>query len=204
LELRGAEGDPNFTGMSLRFVKAFLKSPGSVGALWPSSPFLARAMVAASGISRAESVLELGPGTGAFTGAILASLREGAVFAAVERDPSLARTMVGKFPRAKVIEGCATRLDEHLKAENLPRPDVILSGLPWAAFDEDLQKTILDQIRANLRHDGIFTTFAYYGPHRLRAGRRFRKNLESAFGKIHRSPVVLRNLPPAFVYSCRV
>jgi phosphatidylethanolamine/phosphatidyl-N-methylethanolamine N-methyltransferase len=204
LVLRGAGRDPNFAAMSLRFVKAFLKSPGSVGALWPSSPFLARAMVAESGISHAEAVLELGPGTGAFTGAILSSLREGAVFAAVERDSSLARTMAGKFPRAKVIEGCATRLGEHLEAESLPRPDVILSGLPWAAFDEDLQKTILGQIRANLRDDGIFTTFAYYGPHRLRAGRRFRKNLESAFRHIHRSPVVLRNLPPAFVYACRV
>lgn len=202
--LRGAGRNPNFDAMSLSFVKAFLKSPGSVGALWPSSPFLARAIVAASEIPRAEAVLELGPGTGAFTGEILANLRKGAVFAAVERDPSLAKTMAGKFPRARVIEGCATRLGEHLQAGGFPRPDVILSGLPWAAFDEKLQKSILGQIRANLREGGIFSTFAYYGPHRLRAGQRFRKNLESAFGNIHRSPVVLRNLPPAFVYTCRL
>jgi phospholipid N-methyltransferase len=204
LELRGTERDPTFAAMSLQFVKAFIKSPGSVGALWPSSPSLARAMVAASEIPRADCVLELGPGTGAFTGEILSNLREGAEFAAVERDPSLARMMAKKFPRAKVIEGCATMLGEHLRAESLSRPDAILSGLPWAVFSEDLQKNILGQIRSNLRQNGVFTTFGYYGPHRLKAGRTFRKNLESVFGTINRSPVVLGNFPPAFIYTCRV
>jgi phospholipid N-methyltransferase len=189
--------------MSLRFLKAFLASPGSVGALWPSSPRLARAMVAASGIRQAQCVVELGPGTGAFTGEILANLRAGASFAAVERDVEMARAVSRKFPAAAVIEGCATKLGEHLVAVNMEQPDVILSGLPWAAFSEELQNRLLGEIRSVLRDGGVFTTFAYYGPHRLEAGRRFRKNLESTFALIERSPVVLANFPPAFVYSCR-
>jgi phospholipid N-methyltransferase len=189
--------------VSLRFFKAFLTSPGSVGALWPSSPFLARAMVAASEVQKADCVVELGPGTGAFTGEILSNLRAGASFAAVEKDAELARAMAGKFPAAKVIEGCATNLGEHLEAAKMQSPDVILSGLPWAAFGGDLQGRLLGEIRSVLRSGGVFTTFAYYGPHRLQAGRRFRKNLESVFGTIERSPVVIANFPPAFVYTCR-
>lgn len=201
--LRPGRRATNFSRVSLRFLKAFLRSPGSVGALWPSSPFLAKAMVRASGIHQAENVLELGPGTGAFTGEILSSLPHGAIFSAVEIDPELARALAEKFARARVIAGCATRLGEHLATEKLAAPDAILSGLPWAAFDERLQTDILKQIRAVLRENGVFSTFAYYGPHRLKAGKAFRRNLEKNFSKIQRSPVVLRNFPPAFIYTCR-
>lgn len=196
-------GATNFPRVSLRFLKAFLRSPGSVGALWPSSPALARAMVRASAIDKAGNVLELGPGTGAFTAEILSSLPHGANFSALELDPDLARAMAKKFPQAKVIEGCATRLGEHLATENVAAPDAILSGLPWAAFDERLQTDILVQIRSVLSDNGVFSTFAYYGPHRLKSGRSFRRNLEKNFEKIQISPVVIRNFPPAFIYTCR-
>lgn len=180
-----------------------IRSPGSVGAIWPSSPFLAKAMVRASSVESAGHVLELGPGTGAFTGEILSSLRHDASFSAIEIDPELARRMSRKFPRAKVIEGCATKLGEHLASENVAPPDAILSGLPWAVFDDRLQTDILSQIHTVLKDGGVFSTFAYYGPHRLKAGQAFRRKLENAFGQVERSPVVLRNFPPAFVYTCR-
>ena len=61
----------NFSSVSFHFLKAMLRSPGSVGAIWPSSPFLAKEMVRASALEDAKHVLELGPGTGAFTGEIL-------------------------------------------------------------------------------------------------------------------------------------
>ena len=157
----------------------------------------------ASALDRAEHVLELGPGTGAFTGEILSSLRNEATFSAIEIDPELARRMSKKFPRAKVIAGCATRLGEHLAMENVAAPDAILSGLPWTVFDEQLQTDILSQIHSVLRDGGVFSTFAYYGPHRLKGGRAFRRKLETTFGKVLRSSVVLRNFPPAFIYTCR-
>lgn len=201
IALLEAKADP--AAMSFGFLKAFLRAPGSVGAIWPSSPFLAQAMVGASSIHRAACVIELGPGTGAFTGHILESLPRGARFAAIEKCPILARSVSKKFPRACIIEGCATELGSHLETENIPRPDAILSGLPWAIFSEELQTGILGEIHAALAPEGVFSTFAYYGPHRLAAGRRFRKNLERHFSDIRRTPVVMRNFPPAFVYSCR-
>jgi len=189
--------------MSLRFIKAFLSAPSTVGAVWPSSPALAREMVGAAALGSASTVVELGPGTGAFTRHIVENLRPGARFAAVEKHPLFAEKISREFPGIHVVSGCATRLGEHLAAENIPAPQAILSGLPWAVFGPDLQTAILSQVHETLAEGGVFLTFAYYGPHRFGAGRRFRANLENLFGDVRRSPVVLQNFPPAFVYSCR-
>ncbi len=189
--------------MSFGFLKALIQAPTTIGAVWPSSPFLAKAMVQTSAVDKASSVIELGPGTGAFTGHILESLSDGAHFAAIEKCSDLALTVSRKFPHARVIEGCATELQNHLESGNIPRPDAILSGLPWAVFGQDLQTAILEQIHGALEKDGVFSTFAYYGPHRLESGRRFRSNLERVFGNIQKTPVILQNFPPAFIYYCR-
>lgn len=185
--------------MSLGFLREFFKSPGSVGAVWPSSPALARAMVRAASVSSADFVLEIGPGNGAFTGPILDSKRPGARFVAIEKSPDLARAVAGRYPAAKIVAGCATRLSEHIDGS----PDSVVSGLPWAAFDEPLQDAIMHQITAALHPSGTFATFAYFGPHRLKAGRAFRSKLGAHFREIRRTPVVLANIPPAFVYYCR-
>jgi phospholipid N-methyltransferase len=189
--------------MSLGFFRSFLRNPSTLGAIWPSSPFLAKEMVRASDLHIASSVIELGPGSGAFTGHILANLPSGAHFAAIEKCPILAKEVSGKFPDARIIQGCATQLSDHLSSEKIPRPNAILSGLPWAIFDENLQNSILSEVHSTLADGGVFSTFAYYGPHRLKAGQRFRKNLDRTFSDVRRTRVVMRNFPPAFVYSCK-
>jgi phospholipid N-methyltransferase len=189
--------------MSLGFLKAMILKPSTIGAIWPSSPFLAEAMVRTSSVEKASSVVELGPGSGAFTGHILESLTPGAHFAAIEKCSDMAKSVSRKFPQARIIEGCATELKVHLEGLNIPNPDAILSGLPWAIFSDSLQTSILNQVHGVLSKGGIFSTFAYYGPHRLEPGQRFRKNLELIFGEVQRTPVVLRNFPPAFIYYCR-
>ena len=187
--------------MSLRFVREFLKSPGMVGAVWPSSPALAGMMIRAARVRSADFVLEIGPGSGAFTGPILKSLHPEARFLAVEKCPVLAKEVSEKFPKALIVAGCATELTAHLKDHG--NPDSIVSGLPWAAFDDSLQNSILKEITSAIAKDGIFATFAYFGPHRLKAGIAFRKKLDHYFREVQKTPVVLANFPPAFVYFCR-
>ena len=187
--------------MSLHFLRSFVKSPGMVGAVWPSSPALAQMMIRAARVRSADFVLEIGPGTGAFTGPILKNLRPDARFLAVEKCPNLARRVSEKFPGSRVVSGCATELSTHL--QNHGSPDAIVSGLPWAAFEESLQDTILNEIISSISENGIFATFAYYGPHRLKAGRAFRNKLFGRFREVGKTPVVFANLPPAFVYFCR-
>ena len=187
--------------MSFRFVREFLKSPGMVGAIWPSSPALAGMMIRAARVRSAGFVLEIGPGSGALTGPILKNLRSEARFLAVEKSPELARTVLERFPGTRVVAGCATNLTAHLKDHG--NPDSIVSGLPWAAFPEPLQDAILQEITSSIAEDGVFATFAYFGPHRLKAGRSFRNKLDQHFREVGKTPVVLANLPPAFVYFCR-
>ena len=158
-------------------------------------------MIRAARVRTAGFVLEIGPGSGAFTGPILKSLRPDARFLAVEKCPVLARTVSDKFPAARIVAGCATNLTAHLEGHG--NPDSIVSGLPWAAFDDSLQNSILSEITASIAQDGIFATFAYFGPHRLKAGRAFRKKLDHHFREVGKTPVVLANFPPAFVYFCR-
>ena len=57
-----------------RFLKSYLSTPGNVGAVAPSSPYLARRMIEELDLEGADTVVELGPGTGAFTGFILDGL----------------------------------------------------------------------------------------------------------------------------------
>ncbi len=189
--------------MSLRFIGAFLRSPSTVGAIWPSSPALAEEMVRSADLTAARCLVELGPGTGVFTKKIAATLPPGTRFAAIERDATLARQVADRFPGVHVIAGCATEISRHLREASLPSPDAILSGLPWAAFPESLQTRILGEIYNTLQPGGTFATFAYYGPHRLKSGRRFSDNLKNVFSSVEKSRLVLGNFPPAFVYRCK-
>ena len=174
-----------------------------MGAIWPSSPALAEEMVRSADIATTRCIVELGPGTGVFTKKIAAMLPEGTMFAAIERDVTLAQQVAGMFPTVRVIAGCATEISRHLREASLPTPDTILSGLPWAVFPDALQSRILEEIHATLNPGGTFATFAYYGPHRLKSGRRFSDNLKSVFSSVEKSPIILNNFPPAFIYRCK-
>ena len=188
--------------MSSLFVR-FLRHPGQVGAFCPSSRFLAVEMTQKIGMEDARTVVELGPGTGAITREILPRLREDARFFAVELDSGMAASLRSAFPRADVRCGSAAELPKILEDSGSPRADVILSGLPWAVFPSDLQDAILDGVISGLAPGGGFATFAYIQGVVLPAGIRFRRKLEKLFREVECSPVVWRNLPPAFVYRCR-
>lgn len=188
--------------MSLSFLREFARQPGCVGAIWPSSPALASVMVSAANVPNARRVLEIGPGSGAFTSAILNALPPAARFLAVEKNPHFATRMSERFPSARIVLGCATNLEETLHKEDFGTPDSIVSGLPWAIFPESLQRTILSQLSSLTANSATFATFAYFGPHALPKGRKFRRLLDEFFPRVDRTPVVLRNFPPAFVYIC--
>lgn len=188
--------------MSLQFVREFLRYPGQVGALWPSSDLLAEKIVEMAGVARAPTVLEIGAGTGVFTRRIAEVLPEGACCIVLERNPGMAIGLKNTLPELDVVEGCATRLADHWNGRGWGPVRAVVSGLPWAVFDAGLQEAILSQVLAISDGETVFTTFAYFGPHLLAKGRAFRGRLESRFRQVTTSPVVLRNFPPAFIYRC--
>ncbi|HEY8903346.1 MAG TPA: rRNA adenine N-6-methyltransferase family protein [Chthoniobacterales bacterium] len=187
----------------MRFFQEALRSPQTTGAIAPSSRHLARVIVEKAGVHNASRILELGPGTGSFTRRILEVKPGDAHFVALERNPSFATELRSRFPDTRIVQGCATELQAHAAEHEFHEAESIVSGLPWAIFKPELQRTILGGVRDVLGRSGVFATFAYFGPHWLPAGRHFRELLRSIFPDTRTSQVVVRNLPPAFVYYCR-
>ncbi|MCC6676043.1 MAG: methyltransferase domain-containing protein [Phycisphaerales bacterium] len=188
-----------------RFVREFTKDPSVIGAVWPSSPALAKAMTEGVGLERAREVFEIGPGAGAITAGILPRLTSTDVYLGVERTPAMVQAFRRRFPDLEIFEGSAEDLLEIARSRSWApgTVDAVISGLPWAAFDRGLQDRILDAVLGVLRPGGYMTTMAYTFGRRLEAGRRFEALIRSRFSAVDPSPVVWRNLPPAIVYRCR-
>ena len=186
-----------------KFLKVFLRAPASTSAIVPSSPWLAERMIEDVRLDQAKVVVELGPGTGAFTRAIQKEIQPAATFLAVEIDPVFANHLKRRFPRVHIINDSAERLDQHLQTLGHTSADCILSGLPWAGFSGEEQQCLLGAVFRALRPGGYLTTYAYNHVAWLPGGRRFRKLLQSTFSDVATTRTEWRNLPPAFVYRCR-
>lgn len=185
------------------FFRHFLRHREQTGAILPSSVHLARAMSEQAGAQTARRIVEIGPGTGVFTRELHRQRPEDSRLILIEKNPGLASLLRERFPTLPVVEDCATRVRDHLDRLEMESADAVVSGLPWAAMPASLQDDLLEAIRAILAPGGTFVTFAYFGPHWLPAGRRFRQRLQNHFPELATSPVELRNLPPAFVYRAR-
>ncbi|HZS46552.1 MAG TPA: methyltransferase domain-containing protein [Blastocatellia bacterium] len=186
----------------VKFISTFLRKPVATGAIAPSSRWLAELMTEDMKLSQAETVVELGPGTGAFTKAIQEKIRPDALFLAIELNPQFAEELTLQFPDVNIINGSAEKFGEYLQQYGRSSADSVLCGLPWAGFSQDLQDRLLSAILKSLRPGGKFATFAYIHAAWLPPGRRFRQMLESNFSEVSMTRVVWRNLPPAFVYRC--
>jgi len=183
----------------LHFLSAFVRDPFTVGSVWPSSQRLARMIVDSCDIRPKATVVEIGPGTGAFTGRILERVAGRGRFLAVEVNETYANILHQRFPLCEVV---------HDSAENLPRllggrkADCIISGLAWGNMGTQLQNVLLRSVLDSLAPGGQFATFAYAHTGWFPTARRFRRCLEGCFDLVETTPIVWRNVPPAYVYRC--
>ncbi len=178
----------------------FLRRPWTTGAVAASSAGLARHMTDGLGLGDAELVVELGPGTGVFTEAIVSRLRPGARLVTVEVNPRLATALAQRWHDNHVVVDV-----RHASAEALPDlvdgpVDAVVSGLPWTLMPATRQLAILDAVTTVLAAHGRFCTFAYRHASWSPPARRFSAALHNRFAVVDRTPVVWTNLPPAFVY----
>ncbi|GIH95571.1 methyltransferase [Planobispora siamensis] len=198
--------DPNLHSMTndtTLFLGQWMRSPGVTGAVAPSSRRLAEAVTAPVPHRGEPVIVELGPGTGAFTAEIQRRLGGRGHHLAVEINPKLAEFLAARHPRVDVTVADAATLPDLLKERGLPHADAIVSGLPWAAFSDRTQGELLDAVAAAMGPNTAFTTFAYSFAKRLPPARRFRRRLESVFEEVVLGRTVWGNIPPAFVYHSR-
>lgn len=185
------------------FLGQWLRSPGTVGAVAPSSRRLAEAVTAPVPHRGDPVIVELGPGTGAFTAEIQRRLGGRGHHLAVEINPKLAEFLAARNPKVDVVVDDAVRLPQLLQERGLGKADVIVSGLPWAAFSSETQIGLLNAVTAIMGPHTAFTTFAYSFAKRLPPARRFKKRLADTFEEVVLGRTVWGNVPPAFVYHAR-
>lgn len=189
---------------NLHFLKTFLLKPVHVGAVFPSSRFLAREMVQGLDLHAEQGLLELGPGTGAITRSIEKILPSPDNYLAIDKEASFIDVLHSRFEDMKFVCGDAT--DAVTICENqLKMPvHVVLSSLPFANFPQGLQLSIIEMLMNLLDEGGVFRTFQYVHSYMTPAAKRFRQNTSNVFGDFERSGVVWCNLPPAYVLTWRV
>ena len=184
-------------------VREFLQHPTAVGAIAPSSQQLAKAVVAPIPAHGDPVVVELGPGTGAFTRAIQSRLGTRGRHIAVEVNPRLAKLTALRHPSVEVAEASAEHLPRILANHGVAQADLIISGLPWVALPAPLRDAMLDATTTVLSPGGVFTTFGYAWVRVSTPARRFRRALGTRFEEVIAGRTILRNVPPAFVYYAR-
>jgi phosphatidylethanolamine/phosphatidyl-N-methylethanolamine N-methyltransferase len=186
------------------FIKEFVTQPFVIGAVAPSSRFLARKMLHGAAIGSAGAVVEYGPGTGAFTDHILRGLPEQCRYMAIELNPSMARIWRDRHPGRTLYRNSVANVERLCKREGIESEgvDLIFSGLPWASFPDELQEQVLEATLRVLRPGGQLITFGYRVGTWLPKGKRFYQRLPRYFADVQRSEWEWRNLPPAFVVRC--
>lgn len=188
---------------SLAFLGQFLRSPSAVGAVSPSSQALAQRMVEWFDWPQISAVAEYGPGTGIFTRSILAQLRPGARFFAIEINQDMITLLRSRLPDVRIYHDSVRNVARLCQREEIAQLDAIVCGLPWASFSDAVQTELLEATDQVLRTGGQFATFAYLQGLLLPAGQRLRRKLQHHFRQIEYSRTVWANLPPAFIYRCR-
>jgi phospholipid N-methyltransferase len=186
---------------AVQFLKEFVSKPHEIGAIVPSSPALARAIVSSIDWDRVRVAVEYGPGLGAITGEIL-TRTEGKDFFAIELNEVYADRFQRSFPQVRLYRDSVVNVVSIAAEHGVEAIDCVICGLPWAIFSDAVQDELLDAMFQVLREDGQFVTFAYMHGLALPAGRRFREKLTRRFRTLDQSPVVWRNTPPAVVYHC--
>jgi phospholipid N-methyltransferase len=185
------------------FLREFLRDPFTVAAVTPSGEPLADMVTATVPRTSEPLIVELGPGTGAFTAAIQRRLAGRGRHLAVEVNQRFAALLAARYPHVDVAVADARSLRDVLAQRGQRQADVIVSGLPWAAFTPGLQDDLLNAVTDALAPQGAFTTFAYTHTRWAPPARRLRLALDSRFEEVILSRTVWANMPPAFVYYCR-
>jgi phosphatidylethanolamine/phosphatidyl-N-methylethanolamine N-methyltransferase len=186
-----------------RFLTQFLSKPTTIGAVAPSSAGLAKEMVRGLDLENARAVLEYGPGTGVFTEHILKGIGPQTKFVAIEINPHFAKLVRARYANLALVQDSVANVRAICDKAEIDSVDYIVSGLPWASFNNGMQAEFLDEMMRVLKPGGMFVTFAYVHGARLPPGKRFARLLPKYFESVSKSRVVWANLPPAFVYRCK-
>jgi phospholipid N-methyltransferase len=182
----------------LIFFKRFISAPTQIGSVTPSSKYLMYAMLNKVSWNECESIVELGAGTGVFTDKIAEKMASGRliVFEIDDKFRSIIKAHNRYNKKLEItIHSNAEELSATIESLGMQQVDCILSSLPFTALPFKVTDNILNEIARCLKHDGKFVAYQY--------SQIMKKEFEKRFESVNVS-FVLRNIPPAFVYECKL
>ena len=147
-------------GGRFTFFNEFLKHPLQICSVIPSSRFVERRIVETAGVDSAKSIIELGPGTGGTTRAILRTMGPQAKLLSIEINPRLYKLVKRiRDDRFIVHNGSAENLPQIMAAYGLDAPEVFISGIPFSTIGHSSGSKILAAISSALVPGGRFVAY---------------------------------------------
>ena len=179
-----------------RFIKTWLGKPALTGAVSPSGRFLARMMARAVDVAGTGPIVELGPGTGPITQALLKRGIDPGRLTLVEFDGTFCHLLRQRFPGVRVVQGDAYALRDSLGGVLNEPAAAVVSSLPLLNKPDALRLRLIEDAFALMAPDGVFVQFTYgmASPVPRAAATSFEADV---------SPPVWFNLPPARVWIYR-
>lgn len=175
-----------------KFLKEFWKDKQMVGAISPSTRFLGEKMIENVDFDKARMIVELGPGTGVFTELILNRMHPDAKLLVFELNDSFYQNLAKRFddPRVQIIHDSAEKIADYTDRKKV---DAVISSLPLMVFSEELRNNVVNAAYDSLKKDGKYMQFQY--------SLQSKKLLQSVYKTVS-VKFTMKNLPPAFVYTC--
>ncbi len=175
-----------------RFFGTWIRHPIKMGAVAPSSPRYCATMVAAATTHIDGPILELGPGLGVVTRALLNAGVAPERITSIEYDREFASTLRERFPRVNVIQGDGFDLDATLGDGGSTSFAAILFAIPIVHMEQAERQALFSTYFRRLRPGGNLTQLSYLWKPPV-------KSVAGVFD-VSSTPIVWDNIPPARVW----
>jgi phospholipid N-methyltransferase len=185
----------------LQFLQGFFKNPLKVGAIAPSSPDLALKMIEGVEPDENNRVLEIGCGTGAITKFLQDLIPSRHLYLGIEIDQDFVGHLESEFPKLDFVCSDACEAENILAKRSFGKVSYVISGLPFVVLPPEVSEGILREVDKFMQNGCLFRTFQYAHGYHLPPARKFRENLNKKYGKVERSSLVMKNVPPAYTLT---
>ena len=145
----------------VRFLRSWIEKPLHMGAVMPSGRVLARTMAQYVNIDSSEPVVELGPGTGAITSALIEHGVDQKRLVLVEYNPGFCALLRDRYPHAKVVQGDAYKLRDSLWEVLKAPASAVVSGLPLVTKPMLTRLKLIRDAFVSLSPGAPFVQFTY-------------------------------------------
>jgi phosphatidylethanolamine/phosphatidyl-N-methylethanolamine N-methyltransferase len=179
----------------VRFIRNWAENPLTTGAVSPSGPDLTRRMAGYLELERPGRILEIGPGTGVVTRAILERGVAPSRVVALEFNDSFCQLLRRRYPEMQVVCGDAYRLRETLADIPTGSLSGVVSSMPLFSSPKEQRRELLMQAFELLPVGAPFIQFSYALVPPIAP--------EPELFTVQRSGWILKNLPPARVWVYR-